>query len=893
MPLLSGSTLRSSRSKWPVLFGLVTGLALALAASSRLEAQCSLTGGPALFDPPAGGIAGARFFVPKLNSLALYSTATGYHVVDRYNYGYTVFSLADPLSPVFQSYNDIHAVPGYVNHKDGGTNVAAVGAAPDGSSVLVGYMFAGHGTLVLAPGWTDGSFTLQGREFGPVWSTTSVGGIRVDQIGTRYIGYMIQGGAGLYVADITSTAPSAAGVYPSERVASAPVPANTVGMDLAVNAIGNRRYIVYSTGNDPNGSRIVVVDVSTPGSAGAGISSGFSVTVLDPARDFSLPPGAYVRRARAAFHPTSGALQILAEATDASGRSVGIAVKTFDPAANGGSGGISLADTRVPYVNARSPSLGPAASSTTSGPGLIRTTDDLVAFTWETNPDGLKLFTFSANAWGTDLTPGVTFSTTNPSFFNDANNAQAPVITEGWSSGSDFFLVTGGSTNTVVTKLSCLAFPAAASLAATNAAGAAITSAFVGDTVTLTRTVTPAPNAGTPSTALTGWNMDFDFHFQSEASRTGGFAFLGSPDITMALASTANSIPGVGQITNPSTYPASLSFTGPCDPSRVNPDRPTCWLSVARSDFADVTASSSIATVPMENEGLSASTVFAFEAANASTPTAAPYGSFSLATFPFSWTVPRVLIRKGSATTGPDATPAAASQAIQLGDTLYDASEGTPDGLDGPTYRWYFETSPGSGVFGPAECAAGPSCTHAFPAIGAYSYWLTVPYRGGYVSEDYPASVADPVTGGAPATRKRGTIAVSKPLASAAMFSPITPCRLFDTRNASGPDFASPILSAGETRAFNVTGRCSLPAEAASLSVNITVTGPAAAGELRLYRGTLVSAPVASSISFRAGVTRANNGMLELARDGSGTFRVFNNSATSVHFILDVNGYFQ
>jgi hypothetical protein len=114
-----------------------------------------------------------------------------------------------------------------------------------------------------------------------------------------------------------------------------------------------------------------------------------------------------------------------------------------------------------------------------------------------------------------------------------------------------------------------------------------------------------------------------------------------------------------------------------------------------------------------------------------------------------------------------------------------------------------------------------------------------------------------------------------------------------DTRNTTGLDAASPALSAGETRTFTIGGRCFLPASAKALSVNQTVTGPTAPGELLLYRDDLPSAPLATSLMFRAGITRANNGILELAHDGTGTFKVFNNSSGTVHFILDVNGYFQ
>ncbi len=121
----------------------------------------------------------------------------------------------------------------------------------------------------------------------------------------------------------------------------------------------------------------------------------------------------------------------------------------------------------------------------------------------------------------------------------------------------------------------------------------------------------------------------------------------------------------------------------------------------------------------------------------------------------------------------------------------------------------------------------------------------------------------------------------------------VTPCRLFDTRNSTGADAASPALAAGETRIFTIGGRCSLPASTKAISVNQTVTGQTATGELVLYRGDLLSAPNTNSIIFGAGQTRADDGILELARDGSGTFKVFNNSIGPVHFILDVNGYFQ
>jgi hypothetical protein len=121
----------------------------------------------------------------------------------------------------------------------------------------------------------------------------------------------------------------------------------------------------------------------------------------------------------------------------------------------------------------------------------------------------------------------------------------------------------------------------------------------------------------------------------------------------------------------------------------------------------------------------------------------------------------------------------------------------------------------------------------------------------------------------------------------------LAPCRLFDTRNASGPDAASPVFSANETRMFDVTGRCGVPDTALSLTVNVTVTGPGAPGELRLFPGNGISPyPPASSIFYAAGRTRANNGIIRLSTDGTATLKVQNVSAGTVHFILDVSGYY-
>jgi hypothetical protein len=74
------------------------------------------------------------------------------------------------------------------------------------------------------------------------------------------------------------------------------------------------------------------------------------------------------------------------------------------------------------------------------------------------------------------------------------------------------------------------------------------------------------------------------------------------------------------------------------------------------------------------------------------------------------------------------------------------------------------------------------------------------------------------------------------------------------------------------------------------VSANVTIVSPPAQGQLRIYPGNTLP-PVASTISFRATQTRANNAMVVLATDGTGTIGVKNDAAGTVDVVVDVNGY--
>lgn len=121
-------------------------------------------------------------------------------------------------------------------------------------------------------------------------------------------------------------------------------------------------------------------------------------------------------------------------------------------------------------------------------------------------------------------------------------------------------------------------------------------------------------------------------------------------------------------------------------------------------------------------------------------------------------------------------------------------------------------------------------------------------------------------------------------------FFTIAPCRLVDTRNPAGP-LGGPPLAARESRRFVAADACDIPLTALAISVNVAVTAPTAAGNLRLYPAG-AAVPNVSSINYSAGQTRTNNAIVGLGLKGD--FEVYSGqSSGTAHVIFDVNGYFQ
>jgi hypothetical protein len=93
-------------------------------------------------------------------------------------------------------------------------------------------------------------------------------------------------------------------------------------------------------------------------------------------------------------------------------------------------------------------------------------------------------------------------------------------------------------------------------------------------------------------------------------------------------------------------------------------------------------------------------------------------------------------------------------------------------------------------------------------------------------------------------------------------------------------------------RNFDVDSVCAIPTTAKALAVNVTVAQASSFGSLQMWaEGSL--RPDASVINYAGGVSRANNGVVSLGPSGGVSVSAAVAGGGTVHFILDVVGYFQ
>lgn len=117
-------------------------------------------------------------------------------------------------------------------------------------------------------------------------------------------------------------------------------------------------------------------------------------------------------------------------------------------------------------------------------------------------------------------------------------------------------------------------------------------------------------------------------------------------------------------------------------------------------------------------------------------------------------------------------------------------------------------------------------------------------------------------------------------------YTSVGPSRILDSRDGTG-GYTSP-WGPGNTRVLAVRGINPVPTSAAAVVVNVTITGSSTPSHLTVFPGG-ETPPLASSLNFAAGETRANLVMVKLGADGTIAIR---NNAGSVNVIADVVGYY-
>jgi hypothetical protein len=196
--------------------------------------------------------------------------------------------------------------------------------------------------------------------------------------------------------------------------------------------------------------------------------------------------------------------------------------------------------------------------------------------------------------------------------------------------------------------------------------------------------------------------------------------------------------------------------------------------------------------------------------------------------------------------------------------------------------------------------AGGGTCTASgsgniddtvnLPVGGSVTYTLA-----GTISPSFIGTLSNTATVAAPADvtdlDPANNSATDTDTSPAVDYYTVAPCRVVDTRGGGAP-IGGPVLQGQETRVFTVAGECGIPSTATAISINVTVTQPSATGNVRLFpAGQTV--PTVSSINYAAGQTRANNAIVVLDPSGAMAAFIGQPAGTTVHLVVDVNGYLE
>jgi hypothetical protein len=127
----------------------------------------------------------------------------------------------------------------------------------------------------------------------------------------------------------------------------------------------------------------------------------------------------------------------------------------------------------------------------------------------------------------------------------------------------------------------------------------------------------------------------------------------------------------------------------------------------------------------------------------------------------------------------------------------------------------------------------------------------------------------------------------SPPAPSSLQFYPMTPCRILDTRGATGT-FGGPSLTGGVSRDFPVlSGPCPIPSSAQAYSLNTTIVPKGPLFYLTAWP-TGQPKPLVSTLNAYDGTVLANAAIVPAGSNGSISFYASQNT----DLVLDINGYY-
>ena len=668
--------------------GLLLLTVAALSMPAPAEAQCQVTAAPSLFDPsPAAWNARPNSnFAPLPTSIAVANAGATKRIVTRWNYGFAVYNIADPAHPTFSFLKDLMS-EGYPKNGDGSDRTGDIASSTDGNRVVVPWTDdAGYGTVVEVS--NGGSYGTAGDYEGHV-ALMAPSQTAVLTYGSRYLGFTLSAGV-LVVADLTSASKiSGAGTPGSINAENVPgvTPRRFGGMVSAQGA--GKSFLVINALTE-----IIVVDVTTPGPAGATLASSFVAASLPPSAFF--PTGTTVptkiSTVAAAVHPVDHMLYVAVEG--GSTTSEGIALGRFEEA--------TATLTRRGFYKPLAPMNG-----LTTAAAMLPWDSDVVAFFVSKGTTDKKLRALAGADFSQDLAPNGLLPLAMPTGVLTALRGTGTKLylysgdaNEAWAGTIDCTLSSAGAIPTLsVEKVPKIGTPVAL------ASGATV---YVGDELNIKPTFTS-------TLPLTSWRLDADLH---ASEKTAASPYLSWPDLFGGGADVP---------------PTSLKVVGPCDPraSAGQPLEPVptdwswCWTTLTSNDAQggpDFGAAAPAGTEKILQVG--------FEVANQDNVDGTNgIPESSLATFDLKWRIPAVRAK---------------AESILAGESLADGSEGTPDTSAG--WEWYFATAPGGGVLAQDPACTGPTCPHVFPNNGTYSYHMKVPYRGGYSSPDCGKSGTDCVS---------------------------------------------------------------------------------------------------------------------------------------------------